>query len=596
MKKIISCLLLAALLLASVIAMIPASAATAEDEFNLMYSEGTQATAADNQFAGEGNVFYYDYYKYLDLGNTFPVTDTGNTDYMIRYRNAGTGSASVCDGVKNTSNFSHDPGTSENSIGEITYNQIFGYSFKESVVADAITMYLPAETPITDIDVYGSRVDKANKIFAKEAERTFLASFTKVNETTPVDEAGTQVIKLEADLNEAFLMDYVFLAVKVSGSYKFYEIELNGILAKDAADFTALKTQYARYKDLVPEHWKNWDIMAPVLAETDPINKNATSTADEIATAAAALKNAIDSLKPVPANTTELEKLISDNATLVKEEYTAASWATYETALNAANTIVVDAKDESKEISQADVNNALANLQAAIKGLAKPADKTALAAQIAKVDTLEEEDYYTPATWEALQTPIANAVAVNANAEATQDEVDAATETLKKAIEKLAKKADKTALSEAVENAKTLKQKDYNVTAFTWNTLMSKIEDAEALIANINATQAEVDFALSELKDKIESLKPITPGSSNTDNKDEADKGEDKTDDATDAGDATDATDVATQQATVQIPPAQAPAATTAPAKKGCGSSVAVSALAILGVVGTAVVLKKKED
>ena len=586
MKKIISCLLLVALLLASVIAMIPASAATPE-EFNLMGNSN-----ADTQFAGEGNVFYYDYHKYLDLGNTFPMTDKGNTDYMIRYRNAGSGSASVCDGNKTSSAFSHEPGSSEYSIGEITYNQIFGYSFKESVVADAITMYLPAETPITDIDVYGSCVDKTNKIFAKEAERTFLASFTKVNETTPVDEAGTQVIKLEGALNEAFLMDYIILAVKVSDNYKFYEIELNGILAKDAADFSALKTQYARYNDLVPEHWKNWEIMAPVLAETDPINKNATSTAEEIAKAAADLKNAIDSLKPVPANTTELEKLISDNANLVEAEYTVATWAAYAEALTIANKIVLDAKDDSKEISQADVNSVLANLAAAIEGLMKPADKSNLEAQLAKLETLEKEEYYTPNTWEALQTPIASATTVNNNINATQEEVDKAAEDLEKAIKNLAKKADKTELSEAVAKAKTLKKESYDVTAFTWNIFQGMIEDCEALIADINATQGQVDLSLAELKEKIEGLTPIknNGSSDNTDDgNDEAD-----TEEATDASDAE--TEAATQ-ATVQIPTAQA---TTAPAntakKGGCGSSVAISALVVLGAIGTAVALKKKED
>ena len=59
MKRIISCLIVAALLLASVLAMIPASAAT-PTEFNVMGNSN-----ADMQWAGNGNVFYFDYHKFV---------------------------------------------------------------------------------------------------------------------------------------------------------------------------------------------------------------------------------------------------------------------------------------------------------------------------------------------------------------------------------------------------------------------------------------------------------------------------------------------------------------------------------------------------
>ena len=567
MKRIISCLVLVTMVLASVIAMIPASAA-APEEFNLMGNSN-----ADTQWEGQGNVFYFDYHKYLDLGNTFPMSDKGNSDYMIRQPNSGSGSASVCDGTKASGAFSHDSnGELAYSVGDASYNSVFGYSFKESVVADAITIYLPATATtndgsytcnITEIDVYGSSVDVDNKLFAKEAERTLLASFKNVKDTatTSVTDAGAEPVEV------------IVLTA-----------ELNGVLAKDAADFTALKDQYARYKNLVEDEYTadTWANLETALVSTDPINKNATSTADEIATAAATLKGALDSLKAKPADKTALNAAIAAAPTADKEDnYTPASWAAYKTALDAANNAAAAADGE---ISQSEVNAALANLQAAIGNLKAPANKTALQAEIAKLDSLKEADY-TSRTWEVLSAQIAKATAVNKDENATQEDVDAAAADLKKAIEGLAKPGDKTALKAAIASAKTLEKAKYNTSALTWNVFEKAIEDAEAIVDDADATQADVDFALAELNEKIEGLgEPIKDSADNGDGDADADEDEDADADDED-GDAT------------QAPATQAPA-TDAPEKKdGCGSAVATTAvvLGLVATLGTALVVKKRD-
>jgi hypothetical protein len=340
MKRVISTLLLITLLLASVIAMIPASAATPE-EFNLMGNSDK-----NKQWKGDGNVFYFDYYKYLDLGNKFEMTDYGNIDYMIRFPNAGSGSASVSDGEKTKGGVEHNPDpTPTREINGESYNQYFGYSFKESVVADAVTLYIPADTVITQLDVYGATIDKDAKIFAKDAQKTLLASFKDVNTTatTPVEEGGAtaNLIVLNSELNEAFKLDYIYFAVKVStkANYYIYEIELNGVLAKDAADFSALKAEYARYAELTESDWTEatWANLESALATTDPVNKNATSTEAEIASAAATLKAAIDALVAKPADKTALAAAIAEAAELVEEDYTPSTWEAFANALSEAN-------------------------------------------------------------------------------------------------------------------------------------------------------------------------------------------------------------------------------------------------------------------
>ena len=603
MKKIISILIIATLLLASVLAMIPASAAT-PTEFNVMGDSNKTM-----QGKGEGNVFFFDYYKYLDLGNKFEMTDWGNFDYMIRYPYSGTGSASVSDGVKTSGGVEHtgvsasgryivDPtnqtgyDSNGNKLTGACYNQIFGYSFKESVVADAITIYLPADTPITGIDIYGGNVDVANGIFAKNTEKTLLATINNVKDTatTSVTDAGkdpVDVIVVNSDFNEAFELDYIFIAVNLAEIKTFYvyEIELNGLLAKDANDFSELKAQYEIINGLVEKDWKaeTWTNLQSAITANDAVNKNATSTAEEIANAAAALKNAIEALEAEPAVKTELsEAIVNAIETYVEADYTPASWAAYADALAAAQNA-----NQKEDIAQSGVDKALADLNAAINALTKLADKTDLTKAIADVDNLNEKDY-TPNSWEALRTVKAKAIAVNEDIDATQDEVDAALGALNMAINDLAKPGNSTALMTAITSAKALKKSDYNVANYSWNIFQEVLAEAEAVAADPNATQGDMDIALEALNEKIEGLgKPVSNNTNNNNKNDDADVDEDE-----DA----DAEDEETEAPATEAPATQAPATEPA-AKKGCGSAVATTAVVVglVATLGTALVVKKRD-
>lgn len=590
MKRVISSLLLITLLLASVIAMIPASAAT-PTEYNVMGGSNKNI-----QFKGEGNVFYFDYHKYLDLGNKFEMTDYGNIDYMIRFPNAGTNSASVSDGVKTSDGVQHNADSTETrEINGRTYNQYFGYSFKESVVADAITLYIPTDTIITHIDVYGGCVDKANKIFAKEAAKTLLATFENVQSTptTEVTDEGKDpatVIVLNSELNEAFKLDYIYFAVRTTSTsnYYIYEIELNGILASDAADFSELKEQYAEINGLVEKDWtaETWENLESAIANAEAVNKNATSSATEIANAAAALKEALDNLKAEPANKTALAEAIVEAIELFAEEdYTPASWAVYKEALDAAQ-----AANDNANISQSGVDKALENLQIAIGNLVIPADKTDLAAAIANVEKLNKSDY-TPNSWEALQTKKVEAMAINDNVDATQDEVDAALGALNMAVNDLAKPGNNATLLSAITSAKALKKSDYNVAAYLWNIFQDIIVEAETVANDPNATQGEMDMALEALNEKIEGLgKPVSSNTNNNNNNsnEDADAKEEEDEEAED-----DATDAPATEA----PATQAPATEPAAKKSGCKSAVATTAvvLGLVTVLGTALVVKKED-
>ena len=452
-------------------------------------------------------------------------------------------------------------------------------------MVDSVTLYLPEGTNISAIDVYGASSDVSNQVYGKEAPKTLLASFTNVNTTATTPIESTNVIVVTSGLKEAFALEYIFFAVTTTSSsaYKFYEIEATGILASEAADFTALRAEYARYSTLVESDYttESWSDLVTALAAADLVNKNCLSTEAEITTATTTLKNAIDALVVNPADKTALAEEISSAADLVETNYTPATWAALQTALTAAN-----AANTAPNITQSAVNKAKADLTAAIAALQAPADKTAIETELAKTTNLVEADY-TPASWSALQAAITAATAVKNDLNATTQQVATAAANLKSAIENLAKPADKTELSKTITAAKALNQADYNVTPGAWAALQTSIQNAEAVVANVNATQSDVDSALTSIKQKVDALKLKTPADDNN----ETDAPE------TDAPE-TDATDAPATDAPATDAPATNAPATDAPASKGgCGSAVATTAI-IVGLVttlGTALVVKKRD-
>ena len=583
MKRIISCLIVVTLLLASVLAMIPASAAGTK--FNVMGDSD-----ANTQFKGEGNVFYYDYHKYIDdkgysVGSGFEMSssDKGADAYMLRLgMNAGSGTASVCDGVKNSGSFSHQFGSKGVDINGVHYNHAFGYSFKESVTVDAITMYLPSQTNITGIDVYGASLTGTgeNKVYGAAAEKTLLASFTGVNTTATVDENGTRVIKLSSTLNEALKIDYLFLAIYIgAGTYCFYEIELTGVLAADAADFTALKNEYKRIAGAVAEDYtaNSWTALETALASTDPVNKNCLSTASSIATAAATLKAAIDGLQLIPLDTSVIDAEIAKTTGLNENTYTPASWAVLANAIAEATAV------KASSTRQSEVVKAAAAVTSAIAALTERADKSALEEEIAKTAILNKNDY-TPATWSVLESALDMANSIVSDLDATDDDVTTAKNAITAAIAGLVAPGNKTDLNAKITEAKKLKKTDYNISGLIWSVFEQALETAEEISADENAVQTEIDVALADLIEAIEDLGEKKAPSADVPEQDDEEE-----------EDTEEEEDEETEAPATKAPATQAPAATT-PQAGGCGSSVALSALAIVGVIGTALVVKKKED
>jgi len=122
-------------------------------------------------------------------------------------------------------------------------------------------------------------------------------------------------------------------------------------------------------------------------------------------------------------------------------------------------------------------------------------DKTALEAKIAEAKTLDSSKY-TQASWDAMQSALTAAENVNNDANATQAEVASALSTLIQTVNSLVKvqtNVDKTELDSAIATVKLLYPHG------PWGTLLGALIEAERVSADANATQSEVDSALSSL-------------------------------------------------------------------------------------------------
>ncbi|WP_366108894.1 GH32 C-terminal domain-containing protein [uncultured Faecalibaculum sp.] len=146
-----------------------------------------------------------------------------------------------------------------------------------------------------------------------------------------------------------------------------------------------------------------------------------------------------------------------------------------------------------------------------IKDSTPAVDKGALQQAVDDAAGLKETDY-TADSWKDFDKALTDAKAVLANETATQETVDnaaralaAARDGLKKAEEPAPEKADLTALTNAVEAAKALKEADY--TPETWAAFQEALAKAQDVLKAEDPAQADVDAALKALTTARDALK-----------------------------------------------------------------------------------------
>jgi len=178
--------------------------------------------------------------------------------------------------------------------------------------------------------------------------------------------------------------------------------------------------------------------------------------------------------------------------------YTPASWTPFATARTAALTLLPDVN-----ATQEQIDAATAALQTALDGLTRRAEFSLLQAMIGAVDRRHEVNY-TPATWAALFAARTTAVEMVAALNATQQEVDAAFAELSATMHSLVPHPDRTTLQATLALANP--RQELNYTPRSWAPFAPARVNAQAVLDNPNANQAEVNWATAALRDTMNAL------------------------------------------------------------------------------------------
>ncbi|MGL5378750.1 beta-N-acetylglucosaminidase domain-containing protein [Clostridium sp.] len=201
-------------------------------------------------------------------------------------------------------------------------------------------------------------------------------------------------------------------------------------------------------------------------------------------------------------NITDLEELIS-SCTYEEGSYTAGSFKNYAKALKEANKVL----DNLGSATQSSINKAKENLVNAITGLV---NISGLKDAVNQANAILSSDVnYTEETLNILNNALQAANTVLANEDATQEEVTVAIDELTAAIEGLEEEIEifKEHLKIILDEAKKVSEEELStVVPVVVEEFKAAMVEAEAILANEKATQAEVEASFIRLSEAMHKL------------------------------------------------------------------------------------------
>lgn len=203
----------------------------------------------------------------------------------------------------------------------------------------------------------------------------------------------------------------------------------------------------------------------------------------------------------------ELRKVVNLAANYEKEYYTTASWNDFETALTNAQMIL-----DKADASSTEIDDAASALKTAIDSLVEIGDvvKTELERVIAEAQSIDTTKY-TDKTVDVLKTALVNAISINDNENATQEEVNAAITALTNAIDELELKTDvsvdKTDLEALLNICGTIDLNNYQENGKA--EFKAAYEYALSIFNEADATEQEIRDAMNRLLEAKKNLKEI---------------------------------------------------------------------------------------
>ncbi|MBR4049331.1 MAG: hypothetical protein IKK09_02420 [Clostridia bacterium] len=450
------------------------NAAKAIDQ-SIVYDKNGEQAAADEAAAALNNFVLVEYAKvnYDALNDAIAAYEAkvadkdiyaNWADYEALYNAAKAIDQSVVYDKNGEQKAADDAAAALNAFVLVEYAKV-----NYDALNDAIAAY---EAKVADKDIYANWADyEALYNAAKEIDQTVV--YDKNGEQAAVDAAADALANFQ--LEEKTL------------SYDKWNAAVDAIPADLAGFKPASVTAYEAAKAAAE---------ADKAAAVEALDQAALDAAADALTAAIALLEE-------KADNSALAAAIARASALLEENYTPDSWVAADLAnvLAAANVVLANGDATAEEIAEQ-----VAAIEAAEDKLVVKADKAALLEALQAAQALvENEAAYTPASFaEAnLAAVMADAQVVydddNATAQAVADAITA----LKAAEAKLVLKADKTALEAAINTEVVLE----NATAETLAEYNAKLQAAQAVLADDNASEEDVLTATNNLLAAIDGIK-----------------------------------------------------------------------------------------
>ena len=122
-----------------------------------------------------------------------------------------------------------------------------------------------------------------------------------------------------------------------------------------------------------------------------------------------------------------------------------------------------------------------------------------------------ENNNYSIESWSRFEKALLEAIIVNEDSNATQEQVDKALKTLDDAIKGLKAPSDTSELETVIDKANKLDASKY--TEKSWNALQNAIDAGNKVLENKDATQEEINAAVDAINNAIDKLevKPVDP-------------------------------------------------------------------------------------
>ena len=276
------------------------------------------------------------------------------------------------------------------------------------------------------------------------------------------------------------------------------------------ADITTLKEAIAKATEIKEEEVtpSSWERVQAAKAAAEKVvadfEKDETSvTQSQIDAAAKALQDALDSVQK-RADFTALQEAVDRISKLQLDGYTEESVKVLKDALKEAEAVL-----EDQEATQNTVDEMLTKLLAAEEALTKEetiekADLEDLINYAKAQQSKAEYKYLVPVVKERFEKALAEAETIYGKADATQEEVNAAYDKLLQMVHYLDFTGNSESLKVLVDAAKGLNEKLY--TEKSWAVFEDALTKAEAVLADTNALQEEIDVAREALQKAMDQL------------------------------------------------------------------------------------------